>query len=35
MSDRQLRHDLREMELRAYFQLSVPQARVRVKTRER
>jgi hypothetical protein len=35
MSDRQLRHHLREMELQAYFQLSVPQARVRVKTRER
>ena len=31
---RQLRHHLREMELRAYFQLSVPRPRVRTKPRE-
>jgi hypothetical protein len=35
MPDRQLRHHLREMELRAYFQLSVPKSRVRLKAHER
>jgi hypothetical protein len=35
MPDRQLQHHLREMELRAYFQLSVPRSRVRLKAHER
>ena len=35
MTDRQLRHQLRELELRAYFQLSVPQPWDRLKLRER